>query len=100
MSNADKDAKAIRSRSTSTEAQRARLLALLRTGPQTTYGLRKHGVAVTSARIFDLRAEGFEIATERVTAYDSDGYAHIGVARYTLLREPPQQNELPGVANG
>lgn len=81
------DYKVIASRSTSTEAQHDKLLALLRIGPQTTYSLRKHGIAQTSTRIFELRAEGHLILTERVTAIDSDGFSHVGVARYTLTKE-------------
>lgn len=105
------DSKAIRSRSTSTEAQIARILALLRAGPQTTYSLRKHGLAQCAARIWDLRAMGHIIVTERVTAYDSDGYAHVGVARYTLVQEvlpadtdptgnPPGTHPKPEAFNG
>lgn len=89
------DSKVIRSRSTSTEAQIARIAALLRTGPQTTYSLRKHGLAQCAARIWDLRAMGYVITTDRVTAYDSDGYAHVGVARYSLVQEPLQPGEEP-----
>lgn len=81
------DNAAIRSRSTSTEDQHRKLLALLRQGPQTTYSLRKHGLAQCAARVFHLRAEGHIILTERVTAIDSDGFAHVGVARYTLAQE-------------
>lgn len=82
------DYKAIKSRSTGTDAQFARLIALLRNGPQTTYALRKHGIAQTSSRIWDLRARGYNILTELVDAYDSDGYLHARVARYTLMAEP------------
>lgn len=84
------DSKAIRSRSTGTEAQFSRLIALLRTGPQTTYSLRKHGIAQTSSRIWDLRARGYIINTELVNAYDTDGYLHTRVALYSLVQEPLQ----------
>lgn len=87
---AQADAKAIRSRSTGTDAQFARAVALLRSGPQTTYSLRKHGIAQTSTRIFDLRSRGYVINTELIDAYDSDGYLHARVARYSLLQEPIQ----------
>jgi hypothetical protein len=85
------DYKAIRSRSTSTESQMIRLLALLRIGPQTTYSLRKHGIAHPAGRIENLRAAGHLINTERVTAIDSDGYTHIGVAKYSLIKEAPKK---------
>jgi len=93
------DYKAIKSRSTSTESQMMRLLALLRQGPQTTYSLRKHGIAHPAGRIENLRDAGHLINTERVTAIDSDGYSHVGVARYCLLKEAQQQIDLPAVAN-
>lgn len=83
-----KDAKAIRSRSTGTDAQFARIVALLRSGPQTTYSLRKHGIAQTSSRIWDLRARGYVINTELCDAYDTDGYLHFRVAKYALIQEP------------
>jgi hypothetical protein len=75
----------LKSRSTSTDDQHAKLLAMLRLGPQTTYTLRKHGIAQCAARIFFLRNQGYNITTERVRAVDSDGYTHVGVARYTLM---------------
>jgi hypothetical protein len=76
--------KAILSRSTSTEDQRARLLELLKISPQTTYSLRSHGIAQCAARIFELRKDGYPITTSTVTAVDSDGYSHINVALYCL----------------
>lgn len=83
----------LRSRSTSTEAQREKLLALLRVSPQTTYSLRKHGLAQCAARVWGLRKEGFTIVTEKVTAIDSDGFSHVGVARYRLTSEPAAAKE-------
>lgn len=84
----DKDAKAIKSRSTGTDAQFARIVALLREKPQTTYELRGHGIGQTSTRIFDLRARGYVINTELCDAYDRDGYLHFRVAKYALIQEP------------
>lgn len=78
----------LKSRSTSSEVQRDKLIALLRIGPQTTYSLRKHGLAQCAARVFGLRKEGFTIITEKVTAIDSDGFTHGGVARYSMTAEP------------
>jgi hypothetical protein len=83
----------LKSRSTSTEAQRDKLLALLRINPQTTYSLRKHGLAQCAARVFGLRKEGFTILTDKVTAIDSDGFSHVGVARYRLTAEPAAAKE-------
>ena len=76
-----------RTDSTATEAQRERILALLRTGPQTTESLRKVGIFQVSTRIFELRGLGHGIATERITLWDRDGFRHIGVARYHLESE-------------
>lgn len=90
--------KVIASRSTATEAQQARLLELLKIGPQTTYSLRKHGLAQCAARIFGLRKAGYTIFTERVTATCSDGYTHVGVARYTLAWQPELAPTSPSEA--
>lgn len=78
----------LKNRSTSSEVQRDKLIALLRVGPQTTYSLRKHGLAQCAARVFALRKEGFTIITEKVTAIDSDGFTHGRVARYSMTAEP------------
>lgn len=78
----------LKNRSTSSEVQRDKLIALLRIGPQTTYSLRKHGLAQCAARVFALRKEGFTIITEKVVAIDSDGYTHARVARYSMTAEP------------
>jgi hypothetical protein len=78
----------LKNRSTSGEVQREKLIALLRIGPQTTYSLRKHGLAQCAARVFGLRKEGFTIITEKVTAIDSDGFTHGRVARYSMTAEP------------
>jgi hypothetical protein len=78
----------LKCRSTRGEVQREKLIALLRIGPQTTYSLRKHGLAQCAARVFALRKEGFTIITEKVTAIDSDGFTHAGVARYSMTAEP------------
>jgi hypothetical protein len=84
QSKSNTDFDILKSRSTSTEVQRDKLLALLRVNPQTTYSLRKHGLAQCAARVWGLRKEGFTILTEKVTAIDSDGFSHVGVARYRL----------------
>jgi hypothetical protein len=86
------DSDILDSKSTATEVQRDKLLALLRINPQTTYSLRKHGLAQCAARVWGLRKEGFTILTEKVTAIDSDGFSHIGVARYRLT-EPAAAKE-------
>ena len=73
-------------RSTSTQAQRERILAALRDRPQTTEDLRKIGLYAVAARVKELRdAEGFRIDTALVTLYDQQGYLHRRAARYSLV---------------
>lgn len=88
----------LKSKSTSTETQQKKCLALLRLGPQTSYSLRANGIAQCAARIFELRAMGHVITTERVKAIDSDKFVHVGAARYHLVKEAPEQAELPEVS--
>ncbi|MDP3251303.1 MAG: helix-turn-helix domain-containing protein [Hydrogenophaga sp.] len=71
-------------KSTSSEAQRQRVLEALRQRPQTTHDLRCLGIYQAPARIMELRRRGYAVVTERVTLYDRDGYAHRGAARYHL----------------
>lgn len=97
VANADQteaDAKAKRSRSTSTGAQIAKLLAFLREKPQTTHYLRTQGISHPAGRVNDLRKRGCEILTQRVGTTDSDGFQHVNVAQYVLLKEPLQQSSL------
>lgn len=75
-------------KSTATEAQRQRILEALRTGPKTSYDLRRMGCYQAPARIIELRRLGYEIETERVALYDRDGYMHPRCARYHLRAEP------------
>lgn len=72
--------------SSSAKDQRTRILKALSMGPKTTDELRAIGIYQTSARIFELRHEGYEIATELFNGYAADGYSHSRMARYTLLR--------------
>lgn len=76
--------------STATEAQRQRILDALRTGPQTSYDLRRMGCYQAPARIIELRRMGCEIKTEFVTLYDRDGFLHPRCARYHLVSEAAQ----------
>ena len=75
-------------RSTSTEAQIARLLEALRLRPHHTHELRRAGISHPAGRIQDLEHRGFVIESSRTTTVDSDGFMHHGVARYALLSEP------------
>lgn len=88
------DSKLIGSRSTSTETQIGKLIALLRQGPKTTHSLRMHGISHPAGRIKDLRDSEYVIYKETVKAIDSDGFTHINVARYALIQEPPKPPAL------
>jgi hypothetical protein len=80
---------AIRSRSTATEAQRERILAMLRTGEKSTFDFRRAGIMQSSTRIFELRQRGYCILTvARRDMFDADGYRHERVAVYALIGEP------------
>jgi hypothetical protein len=78
-------------RSTATEAQRERIAALLRMRPHNGYELRRAGCYQCPTRIFELRARGYDIETQRVSVVDRDGFSHRGVALYVLLAEPGAQ---------
>lgn len=75
-------------RSTSTEAQIQRLLGLITTRPHHTHELRKVGISHPAGRIRDLEKRGFVFDSDRITTIDSDGYAHRGVAIYSLVSVP------------
>lgn len=75
-------------KSTASEAQRQRALAMLAAGPKNTIELRAAGIFQTSTRIKELREQGHSIFTERITAVDADGYSHNGIARYWIASKP------------
>ena len=59
-------------KSTATEAQRARIVQMLRTGPKNTMELRRAGVMMPAARIKEMNDEyGYSIPTvDRVDLWD------------------------------
>lgn len=75
-------------KSTATEAQHERILNALRLRPHTSYELRRLGSYQCPTRIKELREMGYEIATDRVTLIDDEGYAHANCALYSLIAEP------------
>lgn len=77
----------VNSKDMSTSAQRKRVLEYLRAAAQTTYSLRKHGISHPAARIGELIDLGHRITSHPVTAIDSDGFMHRGVALYELKGE-------------
>ena len=69
---------------TSSDAQRVRLLAALKTGPITTLEARQSlNVLHPAGRIQELRNLGYRIVTHWQTDYTSEGYRH-RVAKYVL----------------
>lgn len=77
-------------KSTTTEAQRQRVLEALRTGPKTSHDLRRLGIYQAPARVKELRDKcGHRITTAPVPLVDSDGYYHPRCALYTLEAEAP-----------
>ncbi|WP_322043108.1 helix-turn-helix domain-containing protein [Paraburkholderia sp. J67] len=74
----------------SAAAQRIRVIEALRVGPMSTYALRARGISHPAMRVKELIALGHAITSSRVSAVDSDGYTHNGVALYELseYRQP------------
>mgnify|MGYP001179541895 CR=1 FL=1 len=78
--------------SSTSEAQRHRILGMLQTGPKHTLDFRRAGVMQSQTRIHELRRLGYDIPTAgRVTIHDDQGYPHHGVALYELVAEPVQE---------
>lgn len=77
----------VNNRDMTASAQRQRVLEYLRASPQTTYSLRAKGISHPAQRVRELINLGHQITSHRVTAVDSDGYAHCLVARYSLEGE-------------
>ena len=89
------DPKILSSKSASTEVQLAKVITLLRQGPKTTIELRRHGVMMPAARIFQLKREHHhKILTELVALYDDQGVRHRKCARYHFVEQAPDQGAL------
>lgn len=74
------------------EAQIARLAAILKVqgeaGVGSVEGRVAAGILQFPARIFDLKARGWNILSVRESAWGSDGLKHPKTARYYLINEP------------
>ncbi|MCO4875777.1 helix-turn-helix domain-containing protein [Paraburkholderia caribensis] len=78
----------------SADAQRARLLEALRSGPLSTLAIRSQlDVLMPAARVFELRQHGHNIQTTWVDEPTDGGRLH-RVAKYALF--PSAQTELFG----
>lgn len=72
---------------TSRIAQQRRLLTRLQGGPvDTIYSRRELNIMHPGGRVLELRAQGHEIHTQRITLIDECGRTHSGIALYTLIR--------------
>lgn len=78
----------IASRGSAVKDQEQRIVAALKLRSMTTDDFRKIGIFQISARVWGLRAQGYQITTARVTVIDRDGYSHPRAALYTLASEP------------
>ncbi len=73
---------------TSVSNQRAIILNALLNGPKTTIELRhQYGIMQPAPRVLELKRQGHQIISQRVTRYTPDGVKHKAVARYTLTRK-------------
>ncbi|WP_316887431.1 helix-turn-helix domain-containing protein [Ralstonia flatus] len=81
---------------TDTSAQISRLAAILRV--QGSYGLGSvegrtaGGMLQLPARIFDLRARGWEILAVRESTWGADGLRHPRTVRYFVISEPSAEH--------
>ncbi|APD38425.1 hypothetical protein BOC52_04395 [Burkholderia pseudomallei] len=82
----------------SAAAQCKRVLEYLEADGQTTYALRAKGISHPAQRVKELVQLGYRIYSHRVTAIDSDGFAHANVARYSLLDREPDLVDMMEVA--
>lgn len=72
-------------RSSATEAQERRIIEALRRRPHTTEDFRRDlGIFQISARVHALRAQGWDIRTDRITLVDRDGFTHPRAGLYSL----------------
>ncbi len=85
VSETDAKARIIRGRS-STEQGRV-IIEALRIRAHTTDDFRKLGIFQISARIWELRKQGWDIRTDRITVVDRDSYSHPRAALYSLVEE-------------
>lgn len=68
-------------------AQQRRLLTRLQQGPiDTLLARRELNILMPAARVKELREQGHDIHTRRITITDEYGHTHHGVALYTLVK--------------
>lgn len=81
--------------STSLSAQRQRLLKVLKTlgAVNTIFARERLNIMMPAARIKELRMQGHEIFTTRITLKDQNGFVHSGIARYVLIKLVGSNND-------
>jgi hypothetical protein len=72
----------------SASAQRKRLLEALQTqgAISTIYARDRLNIMAPAPRIKELREQGHQIHTDRISITDRNGFAHGNVARYVLIK--------------
>tara|TARA_B100000446_G_C10303359_1_gene252222 strand:- start:2 stop:310 length:309 start_codon:yes stop_codon:yes gene_type:complete len=74
---------------TSAQTQRIQIIALLKQHQSmNTPEFREHGIMAPAPRIFELKAQGYNIQKVTETYTDNTGKTHHGVARYYLAYQP------------
>lgn len=63
------------------------LIAAGSNGVSTLQAIEELDALRPGARIKELRKDGYEIATIRITAKDAHGREHRGIAKYVLIRQ-------------
>lgn len=81
------DTAILTSTSTATPVQKAKVIALLRQGPKTTFQFREHAILMPAVRVFELKRDGYTITTELLPLFDAQGVKHSKCARYHLIAE-------------
>jgi hypothetical protein len=73
---------------TSANAQRKRMLDALQTfgAVNTLYARDSLNIMAPAPRIKELREQGHQIHTDRISITDRDGFVHDNVARYVLIQ--------------
>lgn len=71
---------------TARKAQQNRALLRLQKGPADTFVLRREeNILMPAARIKELKEQGYDILSQRITLVDEYGREHRGIALYSLI---------------
>ena len=83
----------------SASAQRKRMLDALQTlgAVNTLYARDRLNIMMPAARVKELRQQGHQILTTRITITDRNGFVHHNVARYVLIQSVGSDQKCNGV---